>query len=91
MIGLSGGNTTVAAMVIEQGEFGKTTIPFHGTATSIFLIRLPGEEEFQFLGIAGDGSVTFTAPPELDQSASFEFSANLWLSGDTPFGQFGDF
>ena len=88
MIGLSGGNTTIAAMTIEKGEFGNTTIPFHGTTTSIFLIQLPGEAEFQFLGIAGGGSITFTDSAELGQPASFEFSSDLWLSGDSPFGLF---
>jgi len=83
------GVTRLALLAIEEGEFGRLEVPFHGTATTLFLITIGGEEDFGFVGIAGEGSILFDEPPVIGEPVSLQFSADLWLDDGSSFGPLG--
>lgn len=89
LIGQHDGETIIAFINIEQGQFGQSVIPFHGVATSLFLIGLGGSDETMVIGLSGGGDINFTQTPELDQPASFEFVTELWFTDGDNFGPFG--
>lgn len=73
------GATIILPISIQQSQFGLGEISIQGGITAMLLIRT---DEVGLVGIAGQGSITFTEPPVLGQPPSFTFSADLWLRGD---------
>jgi spore coat protein H len=89
VIGALDGITRLALLTIEEPEFGALEIPFHGIASTLFLVQLGGPGGAELLGIAGEGSIRFSETPVLGEPVSFEFSADLWLGEGPNFGPLG--
>ena len=89
LIGTADGVTRLALLNIEKNEFGQREIPFHGVATTLFLIEIGGEEEFGITGFAGEGSVIFEETPVLGEPVTLRFSAELWLNDGQSSGPLG--
>ncbi|MEP1471930.1 MAG: CotH kinase family protein [Halieaceae bacterium] len=89
LIGQADGETRLALINIESGDFGEEYVPFQGVASTLILISLGGSEGAGLIGFVGAGGITFTETPVLDEPVSFEFSAELWLSDGFDFGLLG--
>ena len=82
LAGNQDGTVRLALISIEGAEFGADEIRFSADASTLTLIELGGPGGFRIIGLGGAGNIIFDEPPELDQSPSLHFSADLWLLGD---------
>jgi len=82
LVGNVDGSPIVALVTIEKDEFGSAgEIPFHGVATTLFLIDL-GNGGFWF---SGKGSITFDEAPEIGVPPTMYFFAELSMASGRGF------